>query len=355
VADHAYRHRHVVTLDEYAPSVLTSLQTGELAMATVSCGMDFYAECFALDEVAALPVRQRDMLRGAVGLADAPLTPDLMLLGLGVLTLLTELAARRPLLLVVDDAQWIDSASLDALGFAARRLGRVPVTLLLGTRTLPLGAGLDRDHPVLELGPLDGVAAGLLLDTQPYPPTGRDRVRLLAQAAGNPLALVELARMYAAGAPSDGPLPVAEWIARLFTARIGALPPGALFCLPLRIPRWPPLRSTRWTGPPRSRPTWYRSLRNGCCSAIRLPPPPCTKQPLRRTGAQRIATSPPHRTRCRTAMPGTWPRRRCCPTSRSPQGCRPPRTARAGAAGTSRRRKRCTARPISAPHPSRGR
>ncbi|MEV4806217.1 AAA family ATPase [Nonomuraea sp. NPDC049421] len=169
-----------------------------------------------LGELDGLPPRQRSALRAVLGLDDG--APDGMLVGSAVLTLVSNLA---PLLIVVDDAQWIDRASLDVLSFVARRLDAEPVTLLLGVRSAaPLpGFGDER----LELGPLSDEAANRLLDRQPAPPTGRSRVRILQEAAGNPLALIELAR----ATPQEGvegPLPVTERLERIYADQLQFLP-----------------------------------------------------------------------------------------------------------------------------------
>src|ERR1700733_12561395 len=87
-----------------------------------------------LDRVSALPDVQAEALRGALGLAKAG-PADRFLVGLAVLSLLAELAADQPLLCVVDDAQWLDRASADALLFAARRLDTESIVLLLCART----------------------------------------------------------------------------------------------------------------------------------------------------------------------------------------------------------------------------
>ncbi|GAA3170370.1 AAA family ATPase [Nonomuraea salmonea] len=169
-----------------------------------------------LGELDGLPPRQRSALRAVLGLDDGAY--DGMLVGSAVLTLVSNLA---PLLIVVDDAQWIDRASLDVLSFVARRLDAEPVSLLLGVRSAaPLpGFGGER----LELGPLSDEAANRLLDRQPAPPTGRRRVRILQEAAGNPLALIELAR----ATPQqgvEGPLPVTERLERIYADQIEFLP-----------------------------------------------------------------------------------------------------------------------------------
>jgi DNA-binding CsgD family transcriptional regulator len=170
----------------------------------------------ALDRVSVLPGVQAEALRGALGLAKAG-PPDRFLVGLAVLSLLAELAADRPLLCVADDAQWLDRASADALLFAARRLDTESVVMLFGAR--PGGfpaAGL----PELILQGLSAQAATELLgDSQP---SGR-RYRVLAEAAGNPLALLELPRV-PAESWSEGPLPLTDRLQGAFESRLSGLP-----------------------------------------------------------------------------------------------------------------------------------
>ncbi|MFE5325096.1 ATP-binding protein [Embleya sp. NPDC056575] len=180
-------------------------------------------------EVDELPERQRAALYGAFGSGPIPADADPMLIGVAVLGLLSALAERGRVLVVLDDAQWFDRASLDALSFAVRRLADEPVTMLIAARTGDHLPGFDRHVPTLTLGPLDDAAAGHLLDLQPRRPSGRTRARILAQADGNPLALAELARTAgapdaAAGPPAGGPLPLTEHLERLFAARLRDLP-----------------------------------------------------------------------------------------------------------------------------------
>lgn len=177
--------------------------------------------------VGRLPERQRTALAGALGTGPAvEAGPDLMLIGVALLSLLSESAAPQPLLLVIDDAQWLDRASLDALAFAVKRLDAEPVTVLIGVRTGDPLPALDRHWPTLTLAPLDDAAAGRLLDRQPQSPTGRVRDQVIAQAAGNPLALVELARAAATspGSSPTGPLPLTGELERIFATRIAELP-----------------------------------------------------------------------------------------------------------------------------------
>ena len=107
-----------------------------------------------LDRVASLPDRQAEALLGAFGLSAEPAPAGALLTGLAVLTLLSNLCEDRPLLLVADDAQWMDRGSLDTLAFAARRMEAEPLVLLLGTRGNLPPAGFERDFPELRLEPL---------------------------------------------------------------------------------------------------------------------------------------------------------------------------------------------------------
>src|SRR5215467_5972961 len=103
----------------------------------------------ALDEIGALPGRQAEALRGAFGLAEEAVA-DRFLVGLGVLSLIAELAEDRPVLVLADDAQWLDRASGDALVFAARRLYAERAAVLVAARDEP-GAGLP-GLPELRVG-----------------------------------------------------------------------------------------------------------------------------------------------------------------------------------------------------------
>nr|WP_153426813.1 LuxR family transcriptional regulator [Streptomyces alkaliphilus] len=179
-----------------------------------------------------LPERQRAAIRDAFGMAPSTPgrsgAPDPMLIGVAVLSLLSAPGGRRPVLVVLDDAQWFDRASLDVLSFVARRLEGEPVTMLIAVRGGDHLPGFDRHVPTLTLGPLDSAAANRLLDLQPKSPAGRTRTRILHQAGGNPLALVELTRAATAhdaatGMPA-GPLPLTDHLERIFAARLNGLP-----------------------------------------------------------------------------------------------------------------------------------
>ena len=144
-----------------------------------------------LDRLGRLPAPQRAALRTAFGMSPGP-APDRFLVSLAVLGLLSEVAGERPLLCLVDDVQWLDHTSAQALGFVARRLGAESVGLIFGAR-VPAGdlAGL----PELEVGGLRKSDARALLESALAGPIdARVRDRIVAETQGNPLALLELPR-----------------------------------------------------------------------------------------------------------------------------------------------------------------
>jgi hypothetical protein len=144
-----------------------------------------------LDKLEGLPGPQRDALGVAFGLKIGA-APDRFLVGLAVLSLLSEVAEQQPLLCVVDDAQWLDRASAQALAFVARRLLAEPVALVFAMRDL----GEEfRGLPELPVGGLAASDAQELLSSAFRGPLDeRVRDRIIAEAHGNPLALLELPR-----------------------------------------------------------------------------------------------------------------------------------------------------------------
>src|SRR6476646_9810033 len=182
-----------------------------------------------LSSAARLPGRQARALQGALGLAPGPGAPDPLLTGVAVLTLLSDLSERSPVLVVADDAHWLDRSSLEALAFAGSRLDAERVVLLVGARGQAPPSGFDRGFPELHLEPLSAADAGRLLDGQPRPPRGRARAQVLAQAAGNPMALIELAKVIADDPAASRhwaaePLPLTDRLTAVLTARVAALP-----------------------------------------------------------------------------------------------------------------------------------
>ncbi|MFJ8431999.1 AAA family ATPase [Kitasatospora sp. NPDC094019] len=202
-----------------------------------------------LDRLHALPGPQRRSLEGAFGLGEATGGADRLLAGLATLGLLAELASEQPLLCVVDDVQWLDRSSLDALLIAARRLQAEGVALLLAARDagagVDVGAGADiggvsvggagggagtdlgplAGLPELRLAGLDEPDADRLLDDRTGAAlTGPARRRLLAEAAGNPLALVELPSTEAELA--SGGLALSSRLRIAFHGQVTGLPPA---------------------------------------------------------------------------------------------------------------------------------
>ena len=142
-----------------------------------------------LDKLAGLPDPQREALGVAFGL-NTGAAPDRFLVGLAALSLLSEVAGQQPLLCVIDDAQWLDRASAQAMGFVARRLFAERVAVVVATREPGGEFGGLPELAVEGLG--DGDARELLASVIRRPLDERVRERFLAEAGGNPLALLEL-------------------------------------------------------------------------------------------------------------------------------------------------------------------
>jgi DNA-binding CsgD family transcriptional regulator/tetratricopeptide (TPR) repeat protein len=181
-----------------------------------------------LAELDRLPEPQRRALSVALGLASGD-TPDRFLVALGALTLLSEVAEKQPLLCFIDDTQWLDDASLQVLGFVARRLLAEPVALLFATRETSMDGELS-DLPTLALGGLNEEDARSLLATVvPGRLDERVRDRIVAETRGNPLALLELPRGFTAAQLAGGfglpeLLPLSGRIEESFLRRVQELP-----------------------------------------------------------------------------------------------------------------------------------
>ena len=138
-----------------------------------------------------LPAPQRHALEITFGLSEGP-APDRLFVGLAVLGLLSEAAEERPLLCVIDDAQWLDGASAQALAFVARRLLAESVVMLFVVRE-PIRELAGLPELVVE-GLRDSDARELLTSVVPGRLDQRVADQLVAEARGNPLALLELPR-----------------------------------------------------------------------------------------------------------------------------------------------------------------
>ncbi len=177
-----------------------------------------------LDHVDALPAPHRDALLAAFGMCDAA-APDLFRIALAALELIGDAASTAPVLLAVEDAHWLDPATADVLAFVARRLESEPVVLLAAMRDTP-GSPLDAAGlPELALEGLDAAAAAELLEHHAPGLDAAVRERLFAEAAGNPLALVELPVPFKRHeAELSEWLPLTARLERAFAARESELP-----------------------------------------------------------------------------------------------------------------------------------
>jgi DNA-binding CsgD family transcriptional regulator len=181
-----------------------------------------------LHYVESLPQTQADALRGALGLVAGG--SDRFLVSLAALSLLAEAAERQPLLCVVDDAQWLDDASADALVFVARRLDAEGIAMLFAAREGELRRFEAPGLPELHLGGLDPAAAGALIDRHASVALSSEvRDRLVVETGGNPLALLELSPALTDAQLSGAeamlaPIPVSARVERAFLARVDRLP-----------------------------------------------------------------------------------------------------------------------------------
>jgi len=181
-----------------------------------------------LDRIDRLPEPQRDALRTAFGLAGGA-APDRFFVGMAVLGLLSDAADEEPLVCLVDDAQWLDQASAQALAFVARRLVAESVALIFAVRE-PSDEQNFAGLPQLVVGGLgEEDAQALLASVISWPLDERVRDRIVAETHGNPLALLELPRGLTPaqlaggfGLPSIAALP--SRIEESFARRLAPLP-----------------------------------------------------------------------------------------------------------------------------------
>ena len=184
-----------------------------------------------LDRVGLLPAPQRDALGSAFGLAAGPPAAR-FLVGLGVLTLLAEVAAEQRLIWLVDDAQWLDRESLEVLAFVGRRLYVDGIGLLFGVREPSPGLTALDGLPTRHLSGLEPAAArALLAATVSGALSARVAARIITETGGNPLALRELAGQLtsdqlAGRSPLPQRLPVGRRLQGHFLRQVKMLPPA---------------------------------------------------------------------------------------------------------------------------------
>jgi DNA-binding CsgD family transcriptional regulator len=180
-----------------------------------------------------LPAVQRAALDAAFGLTNEA-APEHYRIAMAALDLVSEVATDAPLLLVADDAQWLDRPTSEVLAFIARRIESDPIILLVATRDgYPSVLG-DAGLPEHRLAGLDDSTASELLEVSAPQLSSAARSRVLREADGNPLALLELptvVRQNEDEAWAPGPLPLTERLERAFAARVSGLPDQARLVL----------------------------------------------------------------------------------------------------------------------------
>jgi DNA-binding CsgD family transcriptional regulator len=179
-----------------------------------------------LDRLQRLPGPQGEALRTAFGLSSGS-APDQFLVGLATLSLLADVAEEHPLVCLVDDAQWLDHASAQVLGFVGRRLVAESVGLVFAARAP--GSELAGLPELVVEGLPEADARTLLEVALPGPLDAQVRDRIVAETGGNPLALVELPRgvtpaELAGGFALPGAVPLSTSIQESFRRRLDALP-----------------------------------------------------------------------------------------------------------------------------------
>jgi DNA-binding CsgD family transcriptional regulator len=182
-----------------------------------------------LDRVEQLPAPQGEALLTAFGLADQD-PHDRFVVSMATLGLLAEYAREQPVVCVVDDAQWLDHASAQVLGFVARRLAAESVGLIFAARGTNQPAELSTLPTVVVGGLPSHAARALLQSTITGPMDDRIVERLVAETRGNPLALLELPRTFtsaelSAGFTLNGPRALSAHIEESYRRRLEPLPP----------------------------------------------------------------------------------------------------------------------------------
>ncbi|MGW4246830.1 LuxR C-terminal-related transcriptional regulator, partial [Nocardia sp. NPDC004722] len=181
-----------------------------------------------LESAEVLPVPQHSALLVALGVADGP-PPEIFMVGLATLNLLTDGAGGATTLLAIDDIQWLDTPTRQVLAFVARRIGRDPVALITTLRTGHPDPFAGMPIAEMVVPGLDDAAARQLLSSRAGGLTEREQVRILREAMGNPLALVELPiawRMHAGRGTDSTPafLPLTARLEQAFAGRVAELP-----------------------------------------------------------------------------------------------------------------------------------
>ncbi|GAA2712089.1 MULTISPECIES: BREX system ATP-binding domain-containing protein [Streptomyces] len=204
--------------------------------------------CPLLRRSEVLPRGRREALESALGLREG-LPPNGFAVGASALALLADAASRQPLLLLIDDLHWVDSSSATVFAFLHRRISELPLVIVSACR--PDGAAAEGwpTQPV-EVGALDPADASALLEQRHPELAATTADRVLHEAAGNPLALVELPRQlhddHVRGiVPLPERLPLGQRLERLFAGRLRSLSaPAARTLLLTALGGWSPAADT---------------------------------------------------------------------------------------------------------------
>ncbi|MEU8327744.1 AAA family ATPase [Micromonospora sp. NPDC048839] len=180
------------------------------------------------DEMPVLSEAHRAALRRALGFEVGPVS-DRLVVSNAALIWLRSVAAEAPILIVVDDLHWVDRASAEVLSFVSRRLVGSPIVFLAACRSAERGFFAEGGLPAMALPPLRAAAAASLVERHFPELAPAVRRRLLAAAAGNPLALLELPSALNSDQRTDftslpSVLPLSERLQAMFVSRVRGLP-----------------------------------------------------------------------------------------------------------------------------------
>jgi DNA-binding CsgD family transcriptional regulator len=246
-----------------------------------------------IDRLHDLSAYHRDALEKVFGLTTgAP--PDRFLVGTAVLDLMATVAQEEPLLWLVDDAQWLDRSSIQAIGFVSRRLLAERILIVVAERDPFKDADLE-GLPEMRLGGLRAEDAGRLLDSvvsgRTDPPV---RDRIIAETRGNPLALLELPRTWTAaelveGLSESASVPLTGHLELAFAKRLGELPQDTqtLLALAAAEPKGDP--ALLWSAAQRLGLDWSVAVPAEAAGLIEFGRHVCFRHPLVRAAAYRAA------------------------------------------------------------------
>ena len=179
-----------------------------------------------LDSLSSLSEVHEQAVRRALGVDETPQRGDRLAPSVAVLKLLSNVSGRAPMLMVIDDSHWIDKMSREVLSFVTLHLRKKPIVFAFGLERRSNAGQFEDELSEVRLGPIPRVEAGRLLDSLPNRPRGRARHAVLENAAGNPSALIEFARIVstegnALHSAFAGPLPLSPRLLEIVRQPVG--------------------------------------------------------------------------------------------------------------------------------------